>query len=172
MHCDKHVVKMILESAQLLSTAHRVLDGTETVEKRCVIGSTPARWRNVKKWKLNDARETSIYSASHVNHPSAVWVRSNIDHYRYLHDLFIFLIDEYKFRYGNKSHKCEQLVVPLFSCPINIQYEASWEEPPQAMPDDCKVLGDSVEAYRNYYKKYKYSMSKWTRREIPSWFVL
>jgi hypothetical protein len=25
--CDKHVVKMILESAQMLCTAHRVLDG-------------------------------------------------------------------------------------------------------------------------------------------------
>ena len=29
MMCDKHVVKMILESAQMLSTAHRVLDGDE-----------------------------------------------------------------------------------------------------------------------------------------------
>ena len=29
-HVDKHVVKMILESAQLLSTAHRVLDGVES----------------------------------------------------------------------------------------------------------------------------------------------
>ncbi len=28
MHNDKHTVKMILEYAQLLSTAHRFLDGT------------------------------------------------------------------------------------------------------------------------------------------------
>ena len=26
-HCDKHVVKMILETAQMLSTAHRIIDG-------------------------------------------------------------------------------------------------------------------------------------------------
>ena len=33
MMCDKHVVKMILESAQMLSTAHRVLDGDEYADK-------------------------------------------------------------------------------------------------------------------------------------------
>ena len=29
MHCDRHVPKMIVESAQMLSTAHRLLDGEE-----------------------------------------------------------------------------------------------------------------------------------------------
>ena len=51
MHCDKHVVKMIIEYAQLLSTAHRLLDGTQDVEKRYVHGSLPARWRHIKVWK-------------------------------------------------------------------------------------------------------------------------
>ena len=32
MHCDKHVVKMILETAQMLSTAHHELDGENVVE--------------------------------------------------------------------------------------------------------------------------------------------
>ena len=32
MHCDKHVVKMILEYAQLLSTAHHELDGVPSIE--------------------------------------------------------------------------------------------------------------------------------------------
>ena len=43
MHVDKHCVKMILEYAQLLSTAHRVLDGNQ------VVGKT-ATGRNVKRW--------------------------------------------------------------------------------------------------------------------------
>jgi len=45
MHLDKHVVKMIIEYAQLMSTAHRVLDGIQDVEKRYVLGSLPARWQ-------------------------------------------------------------------------------------------------------------------------------
>ena len=28
MLCDKHIPKMIIESAQMLSTVHRMLDGT------------------------------------------------------------------------------------------------------------------------------------------------
>ena len=37
MMCDKHVVKMILESAQILSTAHRVLDGDDYADKLSLI---------------------------------------------------------------------------------------------------------------------------------------
>jgi hypothetical protein len=43
-------------------------------------------------------------------------------------------------------------------------------EPPQAMPEDAKVPGDSIAAYRNYYKKHKVRFAKWTNREIPSWY--
>ena len=71
---DKHVVKMILESAQLLSTAHRIIDGRETQGKS-------ATGRNVKRWILNDAREPVLYSATHINHPSAVWCRQSVENY-------------------------------------------------------------------------------------------
>jgi hypothetical protein len=155
-HCDKHVVKMILESAQLLSGAHRILDG-QKIEK---------------KWVLNDSRENILYGVSHINHPSAIWTRSNIDHYRYLYELFVFLIDEYKYRYNNKTHKCETLLEPLFPCPYNIDYEAPWSDPPQAMPEECRIENNSVQAYRNYYIKHKYKFAKWTRREIPSWYIV
>ena len=64
---------MILEYAQLLSTAHRVLDGVEIIEKKYVLGSLPARWRKCKVWKLNDDRDSILYKATHMNHPSAVW---------------------------------------------------------------------------------------------------
>jgi hypothetical protein len=169
-HCDKHVVKMILESAQLLSSAHRLLDGQLVESKKMVAGSLPIRWRNTKKWVLNDSRETLLYSAGWQNHPSAIWVRNNIDHYRYLFDLFQFLIDEYRYRY-KKEHKCSELLSPLFETPFNIDYESPWVDPPQAMPEDCKEK-DTVSAYRNYYIRYKYSFAKWTHRQVPSWFYI
>ena len=59
MHCDKHIVKMPIEYAQLLSTAHRVLDGTE------YIGETKTG-RKAKRWRLDDERENHLYKASHV----------------------------------------------------------------------------------------------------------
>ena len=111
-HCDKHVVKMILESAQLMSSAHRVLDGVETLGQS-------ASGRKSKKWVLNDYRENILYKATHINHPSAVWSRGNIDHYRYLYDLFVFLTDEYNYRYG-KHHKCLELNPIIFNAPNNI----------------------------------------------------
>jgi len=162
-HCDKHVVKMILESAQLLSTAHRLLDGQQYIEQKATTG------RNVKRWRLSDEREQVLYGVTHVNHPSAIWCRSNIDHYRYLYDLFCYLMDEYTYRYG-KVHKCDSMRGALFSCPMNIDYEAPWQDPPQAMPDDSKVLGNSAQAYRNYYINHKAYMAKWTKRPEPDWW--
>jgi hypothetical protein len=70
MHCDVHVNKMILESAQLLSTAHHEL------------GST------------------APYKTTHKNHPSAVWARSGRYQYQWLYRLLEALSDEYTFRYG------------------------------------------------------------------------
>ena len=60
---DKHVVKMILESAQLLSTAHRLLDGRE-IEGKTKTG------RKARRWILDDSREPIVYQATHINHPS------------------------------------------------------------------------------------------------------
>lgn len=162
-HCDKHVVKMILESAQLLSTAHRMLDGIESVGKS-------KTGRNVKRWTISDERDGVLYQAGHINHPSAVWVRSNIDHYRFLYDLMYYLIYEYKYRYGNKYHKCQALMPLLLNAPHNISFESPWEDPPQAMPDDVKVANDVVAAYRNYYKVHKVNFAKWSVREVPFWY--
>jgi len=161
-HCDKHVVKMILESAQLLCTAHRLLDGT------MYLGKTAAN-RNIKRWELPDWREQILYKAGHINHPSAVWTRSNIDHYRWLYDLMYYLIYEYKHRYNGKTHKCEDLLQPLLNAPYNIPI-VDWQEPPQAMPEDSKVVGDSVQAYRNYYMNHKKRFATWKVRGAPEWY--
>lgn len=162
-HCDKHVVKMILESAQLLCTAHRVLDGTP------YLGSSVSQRRHVALWKLPDERENILYRACHTYHPCAVWVRENMDHYRWLYNLLYYLIYEYKYRYDGKKHKCEDLLQPLLNAPYNIPI-VDWQEPPQAMPEDSKVVGDSVQAYRNYYMNHKKRFATWKVRAQPEWY--
>jgi hypothetical protein len=76
---------------------------------------------------------------------------------------------EYTYRYG-KHHACEKLIPYLKRLPYNI-VEGKFTEPPPAMPDYCKVSGDSIASYRNYYIKEKHSFAKW-KREIPEWFVV
>ena len=179
-HVDKHVVKMILEYCQLLSTAHRVIDGIETITPVYVKGSLPARYRNVKKWKLLDSRESVLYSATHVNHPSAVWCRQSDSNYIWLSKLLMELCKEYTYRYG-KVHKCEAdgLVKTLFwNLPKNLPKAVSFTGPTPAMPDACKVPGDSLKSYRNYYIMEKQRMWSWkgkiNKREVPvfmkEWF--
>ena len=164
---DKHVVKMILETAQLLSTAHRVLDGTEVVEQKWVNGSLPARYRKVKRWKLSDEREDVLYQATHMNHPSAVWCRENHQNYTWLFHHFLSLIAEYGFRYG-KDHKCIDMVNELFNPPNNIPMKAFTPVTP-AMAPEYLVSKDSIENYRNYYKRGKTHLHKWTKRNPPEW---
>lgn len=157
---DKHVVKMILETAQLLSTAHRVLDGTQYTDKT-------KTGRNVKRWRLPDDRETVLYSATHINHPSAVWCRANANNYRWLYIHFLALLDEYTYRYG-KVHKCADMLTRLNTLPTHIPSGDLTPVTP-AMPDEYKVPNDSVESYRNYYRIAKERMHKWTKREKPAW---
>ena len=166
---DKHVVKMILETAQLLSTAHRVIDGQMIEYKKRVAGSLPPRWRKTKKWTLPDARENVLYSATHINHPSSVWCRASNNNYNWLYAHFLALLDEYTHRYG-KTHKCNFLVDALRSTPYGIPVSYLTPVTP-AMPDEYKVPHDSVQSYRNYYKVGKSHLHKWTKREQPEWMT-
>jgi hypothetical protein len=161
MHCDKHVVKMILESAQLLSTAHRLLDG-ELYEGQTKTG------RKVKRWWLHDERELYLYQATHINHPCAVWARESETNYSWLYSLFVELSKEYTHRYG-KVHKCMTMNPLLRISPTNIKSTGSMTAFPLAMPDDCKTE-DVVESYRNYYKKNKVAIARWSKRPAPTWW--
>lgn len=162
MHVDKHCVKMILETAQLLSTAHRIIDGVETV------GVSPSG-RKQKRWVLPDQRNDILYSATHINHPSAVWCRKNSSNYRWLHMLLIELCAEYTYRYG-KVHKCQEtgLVDALGVVPNNIQL-GEFTQPTPAMPDQYKIPGNSIQSYRNYYNGEKIRMFSWKKRNRPNW---
>jgi hypothetical protein len=170
MHCDKHVVKMILEEAQMLSTAHRVLDGTMTIEQRYVQGSLPARFRKVKRWvHSNPDLDKVLYQATHINHPCAVWSRICRDNYLWGYELLEALCKEYTHRYG-KTHLVETKLIDVLSHPPHkIQYGQILTNFPQAMPDECKHE-DSVEAYRKYYIEKKVRFAKWTNRQPPSWW--
>jgi|TARA_R110001592_G_scaffold236440_1_gene494745 hypothetical protein len=143
MMCDKHVVKMILESAQLLSTAHRVLDGDVYADS------------------------VGLYKTAHKNHPSTIWTRASVHNYMWLYNHMISLMQEYTCRYG-KHHASERLVAPLRKTPTTIPV-VDFSDPPQCMPDYCKTE-DTVSAYRYYYINEKASFAKWKNAKIPEWF--
>jgi len=161
-HNDKHVVKMILEYAQLLSTAHRILDGTPSV-----ILSNKGRRKTVHT--LPDHRDVLLYSATHANHPSAIWARQSDKNYDWLFSLFQELMSEYTYRYG-KVHASSRLEIALSRLPTNIP-QAEFTGPTPAMPDEYKVYGNSIESYHNYYVGSKHEMSRWTNRPMPEWFA-
>ena len=129
---NKHVVKMILESAQMLCTAHHCYGSSEQ--------------------KVNVP-----YKQAHLNHPSTVWARKSKSTYMWLYDHMIALGKEYTKRYG-KEHltikKCRDF---LATPPVHIQ-GVEFCEPPQCMPDEYKVKGDSVSAYWNYYENEKHTV--------------
>jgi hypothetical protein len=162
-HNDKHVVKMIIEYAQLLSTAHRVLDGYEFYD-------TTANGRKIKRWKLEDERDDVLYKATHINHPSAVWVRQSDKNYDWLYGLYQTLMTEYTYRYG-KVHACSKLEMWLARIPNNIPQRA-FTEPTPAMPDKYKVTGDSITSYKNYYIGDKQHIASWKKRTVPNWYVI
>jgi hypothetical protein len=161
-HIDKHAVKMVIEYAQLLSSTHRILDGEEWYDK------TKAG-RRIKRWKLADNRENTLYKASHINHPDSIWLRKTTGNYQWLYQLFNALCDEYTYRYGRIHETDRKLRNALMCTPQNLKV-GEMTELPQCMPDYCKH-SDVITAYKNYYIQEKKSFANWKKRNIPSWFT-
>ena len=165
-HLDKHVVKMPIEYAQLLSTAHRLLDGTMWIDRT-------ANNRRIKRWRLDDDREDNLYKAGHINHPSAVWCRETTANYFHLFSLYTATLAEFTYRYG-KQHGASKPWLWLQRPPKNLKRD-ELTPMPQAMPDYCKIVGDSIGAYRKYYINEKKRFATWrgkiNGREIPEWYV-
>ncbi len=158
MHCDKHVVKMVIEYAQLLSTAHRMLDGTQWTDA--------SSGRRIKRWRLDNSNMDGVlYKASHINHPSAIWVRENQKQYQYMYNMFVNLCDEYTYRYG-KIHMTDSKLRDLLSESPSNMAQGLFREPPQCMPDYCKQ-SNALDGYRTYYREEKKGFAKWTKREVP-----
>src|SRR6056300_1451945 len=144
--CDKHVVKMIVESARMLSTVHRMLDGV--MERRPSKSGAMLQY-----WKLNDQRENILYKACHFN----------------------ALCDEYTYRYGKVHSTDTKLREILKSLPNKIKIGKTPFKLAKGSNPECVVTGlggtDAVESYRNFYqtKQKRFSMV-WTKRETPKWF--
>lgn len=172
MHLDKHVVKMIIEYAQLMSTAHRVLDGEEYT------GLT-SNGRRIKRWRMKDpVMEQTLYKASHINHPSAIWCRENKSNYTWLYNMWFQLLLEYTYRY-DRQHECSKLRAALYLTPEKIR-EGDFFPPTPAMPTDLKIMSvnpvagrkyDSLQSYKNYYIQSKAHFARWTKRQTPNWFT-
>ena len=163
--CDKHVVKMIVESAQMLSTVHRMLDGDE--ERPSKSGKTM-----VKYWKLPDSREDILYKAVHMYHPCTVWTAECCMNYDWHYKHFIALCDEYKYRYGKEHMTYGKLATMLRNKPRNIPHEQQMTPFKLAMGSNPEcMLEDAVESYRRFYetKQERFNMV-WSKRPVPKWF--
>ena len=135
--CDKHVVKMILESAQMLSTAHHEF------------GS-----------------ERAVYKSTHKNHPSTVWARECTSNYRWLYEHMLALGDEYTKRYGKVHLSIEKCREALREPPEGMPWNIEHTPPPQCMPDEYK-REDAIEAYRLYYiSKADTIVMRWTNASL------
>ena len=141
MHCDKHCVKMILETAQMLSTAHHVY-------------STP--------------QAENLYKQAHLNHPCTKWVRESTANYRWAWRLYQELLVEFTKRRG-KYHKSGELIHDLAHTPHEMP-NIGQTPFAQAMPDEYK-REDAVEAYRSYYRGEKAEIAEWNwGTPAPGWF--
>jgi hypothetical protein len=161
-HCDKHVVKMILETAQLLYTAHWVLAASAGVPP--ALETAPPR---------KDQPTTHGYMSIHnPKHPCAIWTRESLQHYQWLVVFGIALCNEYRVRFDNKAHSCEKHLLWLYWNPPAQLKDKGWVQPPKAMPEEYKRSKDSVRCYRLYYKENKGAVRNiltYTHRHPPHW---
>jgi len=166
MHCDKHVPKMVVESAQMLSTAHRMLDGVET-KKRSKSGKTMSKY-----YMLGDTREHHLYNAVHFNHPCTVWTRESSQNYLWHYELFIALCDEYTKRYGKIHLTDKSLREHLKVTPNNIpDIEMTPFRLAMKSNPECMDESDPIESYRKFYmtKQERFKM-EWKNTQTPYWF--
>jgi hypothetical protein len=146
MLCDKHVVKMIVEGCQMLSTNHR-------------LAASHIVYAPVE-----------LYKQSFANHPCTIWARQTKDNYMWLAHHTNELSREYTRRYGkiHKAHNMTHWFVLHTPPGIRIGNLTPFA---QAMPDQYKVQGDGVAAYRNYYIGAKSKIAKWKYTNSPDWYV-
>ena len=147
MHVDKHVVKMILESIQLLCSAHHLYP---------------------------NGKDLKLMKLTHKNHPSAIWTRESLSNYNWLLELTKELCKEYTYRY-NKIHKCEKEYLTILQENKPNISDIGLTPPKQAMPETYKIksnkIEDAIEAYRQYYFYEKSHIFSWKKRDVPEWII-
>jgi hypothetical protein len=141
--CDQHVVKMPIETAQMLCSAHHVLDNTVNAP----------------------------YKNTHVNHPCTIWTRTSLNNYLWLVQYGLEMCYEYSYRYGsNKQHKAQKVIE---WCRDNVPVNFSSLELTEfalAMPDIYKVDGDAIQSYRRFYLYDKVKFARWKYTKQPKWW--
>jgi len=160
-HCDKHVVKMILETAQLLYTAHWEL---AIADDRLPVFKTAPR-------HSREPRMLGYLPIRNTKHPCAIWAKESIENYMWLAILGLALCNEYRYRFSDKIHSCEKHLRWLY-CHPPPELLSSYKEftvPARAMPDQYKISKNVVSCYREYYRKGKKDLLKYTGRQAPHW---
>jgi len=166
MQCDKHVCKLTVESGQMLSTAHRILDGVEEMRP------SKSGKRMVKYWRhRNSNLENVLYRVAHPNHPCTIWTMRSNNNYNWHYAHFVALCDEYKYRYGKTHLTDTKLREVLSTPPTNVDVGYLTQQPLAMKSNPECMFEDVVKSYRAYYhtKQDRFKMV-WTKREIPEWF--
>ena len=141
--CDSHVIKMILESTQLLSGAVQI---------------------------LLDLKDSKLYKVTHGNHPCAIWVRSSKANFNWLIEHALELCYEYTKRY-HRVHKSQAVIEYIKETYTCIEFPSeTFFVPPMCMPEEYKISKDVTLSYREYYKKGKVSITEWNHSDVPDWW--
>ena len=157
-HCDKHVVKMIIETCQILSA---VIDVNYIDEHRG------------KGWKSKPSQQLGLpnYPPAHVKHPATLWAIEARGKAKWVCHHLRELCHQYYLRY-DKNHKLEGCTMiyeaQLKYCEFKKERKTEFV---QAITNKKWHRKDPVEAYRTYYNMEKFTFAKWKLGNIPNWFV-
>lgn len=148
---NRHVVKMILETAQMLCNVQYSLDEIDN--------------------------QDIPYKKTHYNHPCSIWARSSYSNYEWLWSLGKEISKEYSYRYGKTHLSYKKVIHDAMEVDLSGLPTVGMTEFALAMPDKYKIIGDPVQSYRNYYVGEKLTQkggkkSEWKKRNPPRWISL
>jgi hypothetical protein len=147
MLCDEHVVKMALESAQMLCTA------------------------------INESGGQAPYKSTHKNHPCNIWARETLGNWLWLYDHGMALCDEYLLRFQKdnaekKDHKCRSIMFECLKILDGKSFITGLRKTPHplCMPDEYKT-GNVVQSYQDFYNMEKCDFATWKHSDPPQWWA-
>ena len=168
-HCDKHVVKMILESAQMLCASHwmhllkNYYDGEITDFKRV---------KDIQAWLNDDINthpvERPPWKLTHMRHPCTLWTNESRSNYNWHWKLGAALCKEYTKRY-HKIHKSEAVLDWLGKNTPRLMKDKGLTPFRICMKEEYKISEEPIACYREYYIKDKVRFAKWKTQE-PHWW--
>lgn len=170
MMCDKHIPKMIVESAQMMASALRRHEDT-------LMKGFP-QYESVDDLftqKQIVTKKGTPYKGGYANHPCTVWAGDTWANFYWLGEHACGLLREFRLRFGERSveHACSTPIKQMLRLGIFVGDVLSEKTAfAMAMPDEYKQEGKEVIAYRDYYFAEKGDFAKWQRgREAPTWWI-